>query len=144
MKSGLIILVAILLLMTCKKKDMSQSSICNYVPAYIDTVINTDDYAYLTLKLNGYAYVKGGYRGVFLYKLSDHYVAYERASTYNMATVGCPIKIDKTLAFLNDTCSGSRFDPSDGAVLKGPATCPLMEYNVIPLGSNQLRIYYSP
>ncbi len=143
-KLWLYILLFIALAFACRKNSLSPNSTCGYVPAYVDTVINLDDIALFGLKSNGFAYIRGGYRGVFIYKLSDHYVAFERASSYNMATVGCQVKMDKSLFYLNDTCSGSRFDPSDGAVLKGPAVCPLLEYDVTPYSSNQIRIHYSP
>ena len=116
---------------------------CNYVPTYIDTVINITDIKLLSLKTEGYAYLKGGYKGIIIYKVSDtEYKAFDRASTYKMAEIGCPLKVDLVSFSIRDTCSGSKFDFA-GNVIQEPANCPLLQYNTSFIDSERLRIFHS-
>lgn len=129
---------------SCKKKSEDpQQQVCTYVPTYVDTVINLKDYRFWDLQNKGYTYIKGGYRGIVIRKESDaEYKAFERASTYKMAEIGCPVVVDKSLFFLKDTCNGSKFDFA-GNILEGPAICPLLPYHVALLDQDKLRIYHS-
>lgn len=136
------ICIVSLLVWSCKKNDLSQLSTCSYVPTYIDTTINLNDKTLASLHTKNYAYLKGGYRGIVVYKVSDtQYNAFDRASTYQMAEVGCRLIVDDASFYLADTCSQSRFD-FEGYVIKGPAVCPLLEYRTSFIGSDRLRIFY--
>jgi len=126
----------------CRKKD-NKTQQCAYVPSYVDTIINLNDQNLNTLRTKGYAYLKGGYRGIIVHKESDtDYRAFERASTYQMAEVGCPLVVDSSLFFMVDPCSKSKFD-FDGFIMQGPAICPLLEFKTSFVGSERLRIFYS-
>jgi len=139
------LLIASIVVISCKKKN-SDTVIqnCAYIPTYIDTTINLNDKDLFSLKTRGYAITRYGSRRIILYKESDtKYRAFDRASSYKMAEVGCLLKINETGFFLQDTCSGSKFN-FDGNVIQEPATCPLLEYNVSFIGIDQLRIFHSP
>jgi hypothetical protein len=129
----------------CKKKN-SNTVIqnCVYVPTYIDTTISLSDISFFGLKTKGYAFTRYGSRRIVLYKESDtKYRAFDRASSYRMSEIGCLLKVNESGFFLQDTCSGSKFS-FDGNVIQDPATCPLLEYTVSFIGSDQLRIFHSP
>lgn len=129
----------------CKKKN-SDTIVqnCVYVPTYIDTTINLSDISFFGLKTKGYAFTRYGSRRIVVYKESDtKYRAFDRASSYRMSEIGCLLKVNESGFFLQDTCSGSKFS-FDGNVIQDPATCPLLEYTVSFIGSDQLRINHSP
>ena len=142
----LLFLVAMAFLeVSCKKKksDDPANVICNYVPTYIDTVINITDIKLMSLKTVGYAYVRASGRGIILYKVSDtEYRAFDRSSSYKMAEVGCQLKVDASAFFMKDTCSGSRFD-FNGNVIKDPAICPLLLYSTSFIDGERVRIYHT-
>jgi hypothetical protein len=132
-------------LIACKKKS-SDTVVqnCVYVPTYIDTTISLSDNSFFGLKTKGYVFTRYGSRRIVLYKETDtKYRAFDRASSYRMSEVGCLLKVNESGFFLQDTCSGSKFS-FDGNVIQDPATCPLLEYTVSFIGSDQLRINHSP
>ena len=128
----------------CRKKSGETiSQVCSYLPTYVDTTINLNDISLYSLRTKGYAYLKSGSRRIILHKESDtEYKAFDRASSYKMAQVGCMLVVDTTAFFLKDTCSGSKFD-FKGNVLQEPAICPLLEYSTAFVGNEQLRIYHT-
>ncbi len=131
--------------LSCKKKKSDDPSnvICNYVPTYIDTVVNITDIKLMSLKTVGYVYLKASNRGIILYKVSDtEYRAFDRASSYQMDEVGCQLKVDPSVFFMKDTCSGSRFD-FNGNVIKDPAVCPLLQYGTSFIDGERIRIFHS-
>jgi hypothetical protein len=136
--------VLIVFFFSCRKKSNDTvTQVCTYVPSYVDTTINLKDISLFTLRTKGYAYLKSGSRRIILYKESDtQYTAFDRASTYKMAEVGCMLVVDTSAFFMKDTCSGSKFD-FKGNVIQEPAICPLLEYATTFVGSDQLRIYYT-
>ena len=129
----------------CKKKSNNSVVLnCVYVPTYIDTTISLSDISFFGLKTKGYAFTRYGSRRIVLYKESDtKYRAFDRASSYKMSEVGCLLKVNESGFFLQDTCSGSKFN-FEGNVIQDPAICPLLEYTVSFIGSDQLRINHSP
>lgn len=130
--------------LSCRKKSSDVvSQVCTYVPTYVDTTLNLKDISLFTLRTKGYAYIKAGSRRIILYKESDtQYTAFDRASSYKMAQVGCMLVVDTTAFFMKDTCSGSKFD-FKGNVIQEPAICPLLEYSTTFVGNDQLRIYHT-
>ena len=140
--------ISLLLSIICfackKKKSETVVQNCVYVPTYIDTTISLSDISFFGLKTKGYAFTRYGSRRIILYKESDSkYRAFDRASSYKMSEIGCPLKVNESGFFMQDTCSGSKFN-FDGNVIQEPATCPLLEYTVSFIGSDQLRINHSP
>ncbi|MBC7388900.1 MAG: hypothetical protein H7329_06805 [Opitutaceae bacterium] len=141
----LFLIVLTFFYVSCKKKksDDPANVICTYVPTYIDTVVNITDIKLMSLKTVGYAYVKASNRGIIIYKVSDtEYRAFDRASSYKMAEVGCQLKVDPSVFFMRDTCSGSAFD-FNGNVIKEPAICPLLQYSTSFIDGERIRIYHT-
>jgi len=128
----------------CRKKSSDTvTQICTYIPTYVDTTVNLKDISLYSLRTKGFVYLRSGSRRIILHKVSDtEYKAFDRASSYKMAEVGCLLKVDTSAFFLKDTCSGSKFD-FKGNVIQEPAICPLLEYSTTFIGSEQLRIYHT-
>ncbi len=137
------ILIMLLFGNACKKKNQTTLQNCVYIPTTIDTTISLSDNAFYSLKTKGYAFTRYGSRRIVIHKQSDtQYKAFDRASTYQME-VGCLLKVDASGFFLQDTCSGSKFD-FEGNVIQDPASCPLLEYQTSFSSSDQLRITHFP
>ncbi len=120
---ALFILVTLLTFSNCSK---TQDIIPN---VYVDT------YVYLTqptsINLNavgGWIYITGGVKGIVVYRKSpDEYVAFERNCPYKPQD-NCAIAVESSNIIANDACCGSRFQLTDGLVIKGPSTRSLKQY----------------
>jgi nitrite reductase/ring-hydroxylating ferredoxin subunit len=84
---------------------------------------------------NGYVYVNAGLRGIIVIRRgANHYVALERACTYEPANACGKVEVDASGLFLIDPCCQSQFDLS-GQVLARPATYPLRQYATASSGN---------
>ena len=114
-----------LLLTSCKDEAYPIPN----VPVNIS--INLDLPSYQDLNApGGYAYVNGGSRGIIVYRNFDQFVALDRHSTYNSDDPCAIVDVNPDNFFeLIDTCSGSKFNITNGVVVEGPAKWGLKSYN---------------
>ncbi len=99
-----------------------------YASVNLDVYIT--DPAYVSLNaIGGWVYVTGGVRGLILYRKSnDEFLAFERNCTYRPSDNCALVKVESSNVSMADSCCGSRFQIMDGAVLNGPASLPLKQY----------------
>jgi len=114
----------------------------------VDVTINLFDPQYVNLQgVGGSAYLDGGSRGIFVYRVSiDQFNAYERHCTYDSENPCGKVTLDDNGLFLvDDDCfesgCGSRFNIINGSNVDGPAQYPLIQYNAVYDGGVLLHIY---
>lgn len=123
----------------CKKSSTS----CQVPNVLVDITVYTTDPQYYKLNaVGGAVSIIGGNRGIIVYQQSlGVYVAFDRTCTYMPSSANAIIHIDTTnyVTAIDSSC-GSKFSLYDGSVLKGPAACPLKQYNTSVSGS-AIHIY---
>ncbi len=137
MKSILFSFVLVFILSTCTK---DQDVIPNIV---VDVTINIHQPAYVNLTpVGGWVYVNGGLKGIVVYKKGpDEYAAYERNCPYQPSNK-CAVIVESSNIIAIDSCCGSRFQLTDGIVIKGPASRGLKQYTSTYNSNNgDLHIY---
>ena len=114
---------------------------------YTDTTIDVTSAMYHYLEfIGGWGYIPSGYKGIFLYHLSDNkFIALERCCTYDPEIFEARVYYDEKNRVLRDSVCGSEFQPFfEGSVVKGPAELPLRQYKTqyFEYGAlKRLRIY---
>ena len=109
---------------------------------YVNFQIYPNSTEYIQLNsVGGWAYVtaRDPSRGVIIYRRSiREFMAYERTPTYKPDSccivdgnyIECTrLKVDESITFAVDTCSGTKYLLLDGTVIEGPATYPMVQYN---------------
>jgi nitrite reductase/ring-hydroxylating ferredoxin subunit len=134
-----VIILGLLLIMgiSCSKESTQADSAIPYVP--VNETVNINDPKYVNLKnIGGWAYLIGGSRGIILYRESTEVVrAYERQCTFDPIEVCSTVDMDAALLQANDAdCCGSIFSLLNGAIIKGPASRPLIQYQTTFDGTN--------
>ncbi len=127
---------------SCNKSSNTATS------GLVNVTVNFSFPQYAALNsVTGYVYIpqspNGGVRGIILYRVSfDQFNAYERSCTYNTATECAPLVVDKTGAYIIDSCKncGSQFLIQTGQVKQGPATIPLTQYKTSFDGNTTVTI----
>ena len=119
------LLLTVLLVLSCKKEKQNQ------IPnVLVDEYVYLNNPQYNALSApGGWVYLNGGYRGIIVYRRSnDEFTAFDRACT-NQPSESCEvIAVDSSGVTATDACCGSRFQITDGSVIKGPATRALKSY----------------
>ena len=132
-----LLLLSLALVFSCKKK--------NRVPyAPIDIYINITLPLYSNLNvIGGWVYVSGGSKGLIVYRqTSEAFMIYDRHCTYDVNAACAPAAVDSTNLAISCNCDGSQYQIYDGAVINGPATYSLQQYESIYDGlTNTLHIY---
>lgn len=128
----------ILLLTSCQEKD--PYPIPNVA---VSISLNLDLPSYQNLNApGGWVYINGGSRGIIVYRNFDNFVALDRHSTYESTKDCAIVSIDSINAFvLNDSCSTSQYNITDGTVVTGPAKWGLKKYNTSWDGAYTVQIY---
>ena len=126
-----VLIIGLLLIMgiACSKDSTQTDTAIPYIP--VNETVNINDPKFSTLKNNGgWAYLNGGSRGIILYRESTEVVrAYERHCTFDPTEVCSTVDMDAALLQANDAdCCGSIFSLLNGAIIKGPASRPLLQY----------------
>ncbi len=138
MRHFLLPLVVFLFLFAgCRKK---QTEHVPYVT--VNFSIYTTDPLYSNLQANGgHVYYSAGSRGVIIYRKStEEFKAYERHCPYNVTASCGLVSIDASGITASDSCCGSAFSITDGTVIKGPASSPLLQYQC-DLDGNRINVY---
>jgi len=112
-----------------------------------DTTIDISSAMFTNLEfIGGWGYIPSGYKGIFIYHLSDkEFLALERCCTYDPNVIIARVDYDEKTGVLRDSICGSEFQPFfGGSVTKGPAELPLRPYKTQYYESGalkKLRIY---
>lgn len=126
-KFSLILSISFLLLLGCRD---SREGLVPYVPVNITININEPAFFNLTVP-TGWVYVTGGSRGIIIYrKSSTEFIALERHSTFEPQN-NCATAVESSNLIIKDPCSDSKWLISDGSVVNGPASRPLILYDVV-------------
>jgi len=123
---------------SCKKKNQNVP----YVP--IDIYLNISLPSYINLNApGGWVYVSGGSKGLIVYRqTSDKFMVYDRHCTYNIENPCGAAEVDSSNLTITCACDGSQYQIFDGAVINGPATLNLQQYNSeFDEYNNTLHIY---
>lgn len=136
---------AFLLLLLITVSSCSENIPESQIPlTNVDETINLTNQQYLPLRMvGGYVYIKGGLRGIILYKESPNsYLAIERTCSFQPTDTCARVEVDDSGFFLIDPCCGSTFNMR-GIPTGGPAIEPLRLYNTY-LDGNFLTIRSMP
>jgi len=127
-----------ILLTSCKEKD--PFPIPN-VP--VNVILNLDLPSSQNLNApGGWIYVDGGSKGLVIYRSFNEFIALDRHSTFEAESDCSIVTVDSTNYFvLNDGCSESQYNMTDGTVIKGPAKWGLKKYNASWDGAYTVHIY---
>lgn len=109
---------------------------------YVNFVIDLGMGQYSDLQLvGGWVYVKGGYRGIILYRNSlEEVIALDRTSTYKPESIGTQVIVEPNNLIAADTVHGMRYYLMDGTVVEGPVSVPLKRYRST-LSGMSLHVY---
>jgi len=139
MKVLALLLFSILVGITaCKNTDTNADYVPN-VPVRVDVILTNIEAQPLNIFPN-YIYLKGGYKGIMLYKTqAGEYIAFDRCCSYRPMDTCAKVSVHSSNLYLVDPCCKSQFD-FEGNVTIGPAFRPLRYYSVTYLAPNQIRI----
>ncbi len=110
-----------------KKKDTIQGG-------YVDVTLYSSDPSFFPLNtVNGWTYYdngsSSGLKGLIIFRQTqDEFAAYDRACTYDPTASCALLEVESSGLTAVDSCCGSRFQITDGVVLKGPAAQMLIQY----------------
>jgi hypothetical protein len=98
------------------------------VPVNLAINIQQPDFFNLSV-VTGWVYVTGGSRGIIIYRKSEtEFVAIERHSTY-LPENTCAVNVQSDGIIIQDPCSASQWLITDGTLVNGPASMPLVTYD---------------
>ena len=109
----------------------------------VDFNIDVTTTQYINLNyIGGWEYVKGGYKGLVIYRKSlDEFVVFDRTCTYDPLDECSRIEVEESGLFMVDSCCMSRFLILDGSTTgDGPATIWLKQYRT-QFDGQFLRVY---
>ena len=134
-KINLIIYVSILAVFSfCKKKTTAVVDNIPYQTVNINLYPN-DPLNFKIQAVGGWIYITGGVNGIIVYRQtmtgSSDFIAIERTSTYLPNDAGAKVKVLSDNFTLKDTVSGSKWQLNNGAVMTGPASLALKQYQAI-------------
>lgn len=129
----------------CKKKNQTVQDNIAYQTVNITMYPNDPLYSIQLGVVGGWVYINGGVNGIIVYRKtatnsSSDFIAIERTSTALPDNPYAKVKVQADRFTLRDTISGSKWQIVDGAVLAGPATQNLRQYNAVFDGINTLTI----
>ena len=133
-----LLLLSVVVIFSCNKNQNRVP----YVP--IDLYINITLPSYTNLNvIGGWVYVSGGSKGLIVYRqTAEKFMIYDRHCTYDVTAPCAPASVDSTNLAISCDCDGSQYQLYDGAVINGPATFSLQQYQSIYDGlANTLHIY---
>ncbi len=118
----------------CKKKAATVQDNIPYQTVNIN-IYPGDPLNFKLQVVGGWIYVNGGVNGIIVYRQtqtgSSDFIALERTSTYLPNDAGARVKVLSDNFTLKDTVSGSKWQLNNGAVISGPATISLKQYNTL-------------
>ena len=124
-------IIGLIFILSCSKDEQQAATAVPNVN--VNEKININDPEYTSLgNIGGAVYINGGSKGIVLYRESQNVVkAYERHCTFDATEVCSQLDLDINTRQLNDfDCCGSIFSIINNTIFQGPATRPLIEYDV--------------
>ena len=114
-----------ILITACKKKDNVPSVL---VDAYLN--LQLPQYIKIQTPLNWVYYYGAGSSGIIVYRKSgSEFCILERTCTFDPSKSTAQVQVlPDNFTSIDSTC-GSKFSISDGSILNGPATQPLLQYH---------------
>ena len=142
--SVLVLLAIISLFSFCKKKTNTVQDNIAYQTVNI-TVYPNDPLYFKIQTVGGWIYINGGVNGIIVYRKTNtnsptDFIALERTSTALPNDPNARVKVQSDNFTLKDSISGSKWQLFNGAVISGPATLNLRQYNATFDGINTLTI----
>jgi nitrite reductase/ring-hydroxylating ferredoxin subunit len=102
---------------------------------YIQFNVNEPAFFDLTVP-SGWVYYNGSEVDLILYRATlDEVIAYDSRSTHDI-DAQCLVAVTDDNVIIEDPCSGSQWIITDGSVITGPASLPLLTYEVSFNGSS--------
>jgi nitrite reductase/ring-hydroxylating ferredoxin subunit len=97
----------------------------------VDIVVNINQPAFFDLTVpTGWVYLTGGSRGIILYRLNtEEFIAFERHSPFEPEN-NCSVIVENDGVIISDPCSDSSWLITDGSIVTGPTSFPLVTYDV--------------
>lgn len=139
-----ILIVLFTLNSSCGKDNMTVESPIPDKFFRVEVNLNTVEALPLRLADGNFIKVDGGWRGIYIYRVSAGvFKAFDANCPYNWTDSCANIKADASGLFLRDSCCGSTFN-WQGLPTGGPARFPMKQYPVGYLNSNTLVITNSP
>lgn len=126
---GLLSLIMLIFLISCTRDGQIVET--NVPNVEVNLRININDPLYSRARnVGGWTYLNGGSRGIILYQQSfGVFVAYDRHCTFDPAEVCSTLDMNQAVPQAEDyDCCGSIFSVSNGSIIQGPATRPLVRY----------------
>lgn len=136
MSIGKFTLTCLVLVVCSCKKDKDRIT-----GGYTNIYIYTSDPTFTPLNaVGGWTYypavADAGLKGLIIYRSSqESFFAYDRACTYDTQASCALVEMESSGITAIDSCCNSRFGITDGSVLNGPATQPLIQYRTTFDGS---------
>jgi len=125
MKKISLIFALVAIMISCRDRNNGRVP---DVPVNLAININQPDFFDLTV-VSGWVYVTGGSRGIIIYRKSiNEFVALERHSTFEPEEQ-CAVNVSSDGVIIEDPCSGSQWIITDGTLVNGPASLPLVYYD---------------
>ena len=132
--SILFLLATLSIFSFCKKKTTPVQDNIPYQTVNINIYPN-DPLNFKLQVVGGWMYVNGGVNGIIVYRQtqtgSSDFIALERTSTYLPNDADARVKVLPDNFTLKDTVSGSKWQLNNGALISGPATIALRQYNTL-------------
>lgn len=130
--------------MACKRETLFTESPIPDKFFRVEVNLNTVQAQPLRLADGNFIKVEGGWRGIYIYRVSPNvFRAFDANCPYNWTDTCANIKADLSGLFLRDSCCGSTFN-WQGQPTGGPSRAPMKEYPVGFLNSNTLIITNTP
>lgn len=125
MKNKIALIIGLTFIICCKKnKEVVPTS---RFDEYIN--ISLPQYVALQTPLNYIYYDRAGNRGVIIYrKSSTDFTVLERTCTFDPSSGSAQIEVMSDNFTCVDSTCGSKFSIADGALMNGPASIPLQQY----------------
>lgn len=133
-----LLLLSLVIIFSCNKNQNRVP----YVP--IDLYLNISLPSYTNLNvIGGWVYVSGGSKGLIAYRqTATTFMIYDRHCTYDVTAQCASADVDSTNLAISCDCDGSQYQLFDGAVINGPATFSLQQYqSTYDEIANTLHIY---
>lgn len=128
-----VIIILFVLLIGCKRNNDAYQQIPNV--AINETVYLSQPQFFDLGVVNGWVYLNSGSKGIILFRKSlDEFKAYERHSPFQSTASCAIINVDSVNLVGVEQCENSTYSLQNGTVLSGPASLPLLEYQVTKSG----------
>jgi nitrite reductase/ring-hydroxylating ferredoxin subunit len=146
-KLKIVLLILMVGVLSCKKNKNQPNNNPNQVSTNVNVYIYKNTPEFFPLQVaGGWIYKSGGASGLIVYRLAQNetngdFVVFERNCPHEGGTnPSAIVKVQADNISAKDTICGSKFYITSGAIINGPSTYPLRQYNTTYDG-NVLHIF---